>query len=93
MRPIKIEDDCVMFSKLTGREQQVLKLVSEGLTNREISEQIYLVERTVQNYMSSIIQKLNVRNRLEAVLLAQKIEIAMNDLDPTYDLPRRIDDG
>lgn len=63
------------FSELTEREKQILKLVSAGLTNREIGEQIHLAEKTVKHYMTNILQKLHVRSRVEAALLAQKIEL------------------
>jgi len=63
------------FSELTEREKQILKLVAKGLTNREIGEQIYLAEKTIKHYMTNILQKLHVRSRVEAALLAQKREL------------------
>ena len=63
------------FSELTERENQILKLVAKGLTNREIGEQIYLAEKTIKHYMTNILQKLHVRSRVEAALLVQKREL------------------
>ena len=60
------------FSKLTGREHQILELVAKGLTNREIGAAIHLAEKTVKHYMTNILQKLHVRSRVEAALIAQK---------------------
>jgi len=58
------------FSKLTERETKILRLVSQGLTNREIGEHMHIAEKTVKHYMTSILQKLHVRSRTEAALLA-----------------------
>ncbi|MFA9555719.1 response regulator transcription factor [Evansella sp. AB-rgal1] len=57
---------------LTTRERDILKLVAEGKTAKEISLQLYLSSGTVRNYMSEIIHKLEVKNRMEAISLAQK---------------------
>jgi DNA-binding NarL/FixJ family response regulator len=55
---------------LTPREQQVYQLVSEGLMNREIAEQLGLSERTVKNYIFHIFDKLGISTRVELVLHA-----------------------
>jgi two-component system nitrate/nitrite response regulator NarL len=60
------------LQKLTDRERQILTLVADGLTNREIGEQLHLAEKTIKHYMTNVLQKLQVRSRLEAALLAQK---------------------
>jgi DNA-binding NarL/FixJ family response regulator len=52
---------------LTERESEVLELVAQGLTNREIAEQLVVSENTINNHMQRILRKLNVRNRTEAV--------------------------
>jgi DNA-binding NarL/FixJ family response regulator len=57
---------------LSGREEVVLEQVSKGLTNKEIARALNLREKTVKHYMTNIMQKLGVRNRLEAVLMGQK---------------------
>ena len=58
-------------SDLTSREEQVLDHVSRGLTNKEIANSLSLSEKTIKHYMTNIMQKLNVRNRVEAVLLTR----------------------
>lgn len=58
------------LSELTARESDVLKLLSQGLTNREIGERLYLAEKTIKHHMTSILQKLHVRTRTEAALMA-----------------------
>ena len=58
------------ISTLTARETDVLQLLSQGLTNREIGERLHLAEKTVKHHMTVILQKLHVRTRTEAALLA-----------------------
>jgi DNA-binding NarL/FixJ family response regulator len=58
------------FESLTSREAEVLELLSRGMTNRAIGEQLHLAEKTVKHYMTVILQKLQVHSRTEAALLA-----------------------
>jgi DNA-binding NarL/FixJ family response regulator len=60
------------FNDLTKREREILRLVGEGLTNREIGEELHLAEKTIKHYMTNVLQKLHVRSRVEAALLAQE---------------------
>jgi two-component system, NarL family, nitrate/nitrite response regulator NarL len=60
------------FSELTARETTILQLLSQGLTNREIGQRMFLAEKTVKHYMTSILQKLHVRSRTEAALIAMQ---------------------
>lgn len=64
------------MTSLTDREREILQLVAEGLTNREIGERLHLAEKTVKHYMTNVLQKLQVRSRVEAALLAQKHGLA-----------------
>lgn len=66
--------DMIITSKnpLTSKEIEVLKLADKGLTNKEIAEQLFLSEGTVRNYISVILTKLNVANRVGAIKLAQQ---------------------
>lgn len=57
---------------LTGREQDVLKLAKEGKTSKEISAQLFLSAGTVRNYMSEILQKLESKNKIEAITTAEE---------------------
>ncbi len=58
---------------LSERERQVLALVAQGATNREIAAQLHLSPYTVKEYASALYRKLDVRNRLEAVQRAEKL--------------------
>jgi DNA-binding NarL/FixJ family response regulator len=55
---------------LSEKEQQILKLVAGGFSNKEIANTIFLAEGTVKNYVSSILAKLHTRDRTRAVLIA-----------------------
>ena len=57
---------------LSKREEDILKLVAQGKSNREVGEALDLQEKTVKHYMTSILQKLHVRNRVEAAMLARR---------------------
>ncbi|MEI7535589.1 MAG: response regulator transcription factor [Comamonadaceae bacterium] len=58
------------LQELTDREREILALIGKGLTNREIGERIFLSEKTIKHYVTNILQKLQVRSRVEAALLA-----------------------
>lgn len=60
------------FEELTAREMEILQLVAEGLSNRQIGEQLHLAEKTIKHYMTNILAKLEVGSRVQAALLAQK---------------------
>ena len=74
------------FAELTDQELKLLAHIAEGLTNRQIGEQMFLAEKTVKNYVSSILAKLGLERRTQAAVLASKL------LDPGHD-PRRGDHG
>jgi DNA-binding NarL/FixJ family response regulator len=59
-------------SDLTAREDEILALVSSGMTNKEIANRLRLTERTVKHHMTSIMRKSNVRNRVEAMLMFRR---------------------
>jgi DNA-binding NarL/FixJ family response regulator len=63
----------VMIEPLSGRELEILRLVAEGLSNKEIAEKLVIAEGTVKNHLSSILAKLSARDRMQAVVFARKI--------------------
>ena len=56
--------------RLTERELEVLKLVAQGLNNREIAKRLYISENTVKNHVRNILEKLQLHSRMEAVMYA-----------------------
>jgi DNA-binding NarL/FixJ family response regulator len=60
------------LQELTEREREILALIGTGLTNREIGERIFLSEKTIKHYVTNILQKLQVRSRVEAALFANR---------------------
>ncbi len=66
------EDD--ELAQLSEQEQKILTLIAEGKTNKEIAAQIYLSDKTVKNYVSSILSKLNLRRRSEAAAFIARRE-------------------
>ncbi|MFJ7214654.1 response regulator [Amycolatopsis sp. NPDC098790] len=61
------------YEQLSPQERRVLDLVAEGLTNRQIAERLFLAEKTVKNYVSSVLHKLGVERRTSAaVYLSQR---------------------
>ena len=58
---------------LTEQERTILALIAEGLTNRQIGERLFLAEKTVKNYVSSILSKLGLERRTQAAVLAAKL--------------------
>ncbi len=60
------------LESLTGQEQKILDLVGEGLTNRQIAERLFLAEKTVKNYVSSMLAKLGLSSRTQAAIFSLK---------------------
>jgi len=58
---------------LTDREREVLRLIGDGLTNRQIGAELFLSERTVKNYVSSMLAKLGLQRRTQAAVLAAEV--------------------
>ncbi|MCB0061206.1 MAG: response regulator transcription factor [Caldilineaceae bacterium] len=58
---------------LSDREMDILRLVAQGLTNREIAERIHLAEGTVKNYLTSLLAKIGVRDRTQAALRGREL--------------------
>ena len=63
-----------MFANLTVQERRVLELLAAGLTNRAIAEELYLSDKTVKNYVSSLLTKLGMARRSEAAAYAARLE-------------------
>lgn len=78
-KPLLETDVQDIFSELTAREEQILESISRGLSNKEIGSEYDITEKTVKHYVTNVLQKLQVRNRVEAALLAQKRMLEEDD--------------
>ncbi len=63
----------VSVEPLTERECEILALVAQGASNRQVAERLYVTEGTVKNHMSSVLSKLGVRDPTQAVLKAKEL--------------------
>ncbi|MGT2741812.1 response regulator transcription factor [Streptococcus plurextorum] len=70
--PELVEDLTVETHPLSQREREVLELIAKGLSNKDIASQLYLSDGTVRNYVTSLMTKLGVTNRTEAVHVANE---------------------
>jgi two-component system response regulator DevR len=61
------------LKSLTAQERRILELIAEGMTNRQIGEELFLAEKTVKNYVSSLLAKLGLERRTQAAILATKL--------------------
>ncbi|MEH7501241.1 response regulator transcription factor [Neobacillus drentensis] len=64
--------DTPAISSLTRREKEILLLVSKGLTNRQIAENLFIAENTVKNHMKNLLEKLGLENRVQLASYAVK---------------------
>ena len=61
--------------ELTDQEQRVLEFIGEGMTNREIAKNMFLAEKTVKNYVSSLLRKLGLERRTQAAAMAVRLSV------------------
>ena len=67
------------FDELTTREQEVFRLIAEGLSNVEIGQQLFISDTTVKTHITHILQKLDLRDRVQAVVLAYQTGLFETD--------------
>ena len=67
-------DDMALLSALTPRQGEVLRLMCDGLRNREISERLSMTEKTVKTHVTAILATLGVVNRTQATLVARRAD-------------------
>ena len=67
--------DAGLAEPLAEREVEILRLVAQGLSNREIAQRLFLAEGTVKNYVTAILQKIGVRDRTQAALRGRELEL------------------
>lgn len=77
---MQIEQKEVDYKKIkqldiTDREYQVLQLISKGLSNKEIANELFLTESTIKTHVSNLLVKLDAKRRTQAIQVAQKLNI------------------
>ncbi|MFE6281557.1 response regulator [Streptomyces sp. NPDC057877] len=68
------ETEVDVLPGLTAREREILALIGEGLTNRQIGQQLFLAEKTVKNHISRLLAKLGVERRIQAAVIATQAQ-------------------
>jgi len=81
LRKSKYDDTDPKLARLSPQEDRILDMVGQGLTNRQIAEQIHLSDKTVKNYVSSILSKLEVHRRSEAAAYVARAKAPRRDTD------------
>lgn len=74
------------WRELTPREQEVLRLISQGANNREIAQKLYISEGTVKNHVTNILNRLNLRDRTQAAIFANSFLSQLDDITSEQDL-------
>ncbi|ETX05570.1 MAG: hypothetical protein ETSY2_22235, partial [Candidatus Entotheonella gemina] len=69
------EPNAGLAEPLSERELEVLKRLAQGLSNREIAQQLFLAEGTVKNYVTVILQKIGARDRTQAALRGRELDL------------------
>ncbi|MDH3399080.1 MAG: response regulator transcription factor [Acidimicrobiia bacterium] len=67
------EPDDPLLARLSPQERKILDLIADGLTNREIADEMFLAEKTVKNYVSNLLSKLEMTRRTEAAAYAARL--------------------
>ncbi len=78
----QMQEISALTAALTPREKDVFTWIGRGASNREIAAQLYLSEGTVKNHVSSLLSRLGLRDRTQAALLAQSVQLTEPDPDP-----------
>ena len=67
------QEDDELLARLSPQERNILRLIADGLTNRQIAEKVHLAEKTVKNYVSNLLSKLGMERRTQAAVYAARL--------------------
>ena len=77
-RPRENKNPASEIYELTDQEQRVLEFIGQGMTNREIAINMFLAEKTIKNYVSSLLRKLGLERRTQAAAMAVRLSVGRN---------------
>jgi two-component system, NarL family, response regulator DevR len=80
LRAASEEDE--RLSRLSPQERHILRHIADGLTNRQIANEMFLAEKTIKNYVSNLLTKLGMERRTEAAVFATKLEMQGQHIEP-----------
>jgi DNA-binding NarL/FixJ family response regulator len=69
------------LARLSAQERRILHLIADGMTNRQIANEMHLAEKTIKNYVSNLLTKLGMERRTEAAVFATKLELAGQQIE------------
>jgi two-component system, NarL family, response regulator DevR len=82
------ESEDPLIAKLSPQERKILDHIAEGLTNRQIAEEMFLAEKTVKNYVSNMLAKLDMDRRSEAAAYAARVQAEREHRYPPEEWPK-----
>ena len=68
------EPEDPLLGRLTGQERTIVELIADGLTNKQIAEEMFLAEKTVKNYVSNVLSKMGMSRRTEAAAHVARVK-------------------
>ncbi|HEX9645439.1 MAG TPA: response regulator transcription factor [Acidimicrobiia bacterium] len=74
-----------LLGRLSPQERRILELIADGMTNRQIADELFLAEKTVKNYVSNMLGKLDMKRRTEAAAFAARLTARMTHSYPPED--------
>ena len=77
-----------LLSRLSKQERKILDFIATGLTNRQIAEKMFLAEKTVKNYVSNVLAKLEMSRRSEAAAYAARLDAEKEHRYPPEEWPK-----
>lgn len=84
LRTASLRKTSAQAIRLSAREEQIVRQLLRGLTNREIAQNLSIGEKTVKHYMTILMQKLHARNRIGVVIAAQKMDMDIQERASPY---------
>ena len=73
--PSKIDENKIAELRITGREYEVLQLISSGMSNQEIAQNLFISESTVKTHVSNLLMKLDAKRRTQAIINAKALNV------------------